>query len=162
MRKLAVTLVVLVALTAMARAVPYLFATEYLPYHAQVAGRAWSDVDPRMQVLLVGMVKVIGAGNLAVAVALLLFGWQAFKGAAWAAWAVLAVGACLWGPSLFATVAVRAANPQAQTPVGMTALAIALLALAAGLFWFDGRRQSPAPGGGEATPTAAGGSSPAA
>lgn len=143
MRKLAVTLVVLVALTAIATASRYLFGTEFMPYHAAVAGSAWRDIDPRMQVLVLAMMKVMGAGNIAVATALLLFAWQAAKGVAWAGWAALAVGACLWVPTLYATFAARAANPNAQTPAAMTALALSLLAIAAALLWLDTRRRKP-------------------
>lgn len=135
MRKLAVALLVLVALGAIQWAAKYMFATEFMPYHATVVGRSWAEVDQNTQTLLLAMLKVIGAGFLAVGVSLLCFAYRAAKGERWPAWAALLAGAALWVPTLYVTLAVRASRPEAQTPFGATLVALLMLAAAAVLLW---------------------------
>jgi len=131
MRKVAVVLLVLVAAGALQSAAKYMFATEFMPYHAVVVGRSWVELDANTRSLLLAMMKVMGAGNLAIAAALLCFAYRAAKGERWAAWAALLTGACLWIPTLYVTLALRAARPEAQTPSGLTLAALVLLAAAA-------------------------------
>ncbi|MBH3407712.1 hypothetical protein I5P86_21875 [Pseudomonas glycinae] len=46
----------------------YLSRTMYMPYHEIAVGRSWSEVDPPMQLLLLALIKVVGATSLALSV----------------------------------------------------------------------------------------------
>lgn len=136
MRKLAVGLLILVALGSLQSAVRYLFATEFMPYHAVIVGKGWAQVEPNTQFMLLTLIRAMGAGMLAVSAAILLFAYRASRGERWAGRAALCVGACIWIPSLYLTIAARVYNAQAQTPSATTAGALLLLAVAAAMLWF--------------------------
>jgi hypothetical protein len=60
--------------------IAYLSRSDFMPYHSIAVARPWSEVEPRMQVLLLALIKVTGWAWLAVATAgfLLLYHlfWQ--------------------------------------------------------------------------------------
>ncbi|MCY1395893.1 hypothetical protein D3C76_540470 [compost metagenome] len=47
----------------------YLKRTDFMPYHSVAVARPWNEVDPRMQVLLLALIKVTGWAWLAIALA---------------------------------------------------------------------------------------------
>lgn len=54
----------------------YLKRSDFMPYHGIAIDRSWDKVEPRMQVLLMALIKVIGWAWLATAVAgFLLLYW---------------------------------------------------------------------------------------
>jgi hypothetical protein len=135
MRKLAVALLVVVALGSSQSALRYLFATEFMPYHAVIIGKSWAQIDPSTQFMLLTMMKAMGAGTLAVAMAILCFAYRAAIGERWAGWAALFVGSCIWVPVLYLTMAAKAAKPQAQPPSEVVLGSLLLLLAAAILLW---------------------------
>ena len=135
MRKIAVSLLVLCGLAAAVTGAKYFFATEFMPYHAAVAGRTWAQLDQGTQTIISGMLKVIGAGFLGGGVSLLCFAYPAAKGERWPAWGALLVGASVWGPTLYVTILLRQANPGAETPMVPSALVLLLIVVAALLLW---------------------------
>jgi hypothetical protein len=74
MLNLALAAVLLVALGAILFGVRYMRREAYLPYHAAVAGKSFVDLDPGVQVIILGMLKIIGGGFVTLGVALL---WRA-------------------------------------------------------------------------------------
>ena len=60
----------LAALLAVAFGIRYLLAREFMPYHSEVIGKPWSMLEPRLQVIIVGMLRVAGAGLLGCGCAL--------------------------------------------------------------------------------------------
>jgi hypothetical protein len=60
--------------------IAYLSRSDFMPYHGIAVARPWSEVEPRMQVLLLALIKVTGWAWLAVATAgfllLYLLFWQ--------------------------------------------------------------------------------------
>jgi hypothetical protein len=60
--------------------IAYLSRSDFMPYHSIAVARPWSEVEPRMQVLLLALIKVTGWAWLAVATAgfllLYLLFWQ--------------------------------------------------------------------------------------
>jgi len=83
----------LAAALAASFGVVYLLSTQFMPYHAQAIGRDWQDLDANLQVLLLAMIKVIGAGYLVGAVVmtmLLIIPWR--RGDPWARWTVFVQG----------------------------------------------------------------------
>jgi hypothetical protein len=47
----------------------YLKRSDFMPYHGIAIDRRWSEVEPRMQVLLLALIKVAGSAWLALALA---------------------------------------------------------------------------------------------
>ena len=60
-------------------ALAYLLRSEFLPYHRIAVGRNWSDVDARMRVLLIALIKVAGSAWLALGLAALLLLYLLFS-----------------------------------------------------------------------------------
>jgi hypothetical protein len=71
MINLALAAVLLVALGAILFGVGYMRRDAYLPYHAAVAGKPFIDLDPRVQAIILGMLRIIGGGFATPGVALL-------------------------------------------------------------------------------------------
>ncbi len=61
-------------------AAAYLKRSEFMPYHGEAVGLAWGGVPPRMQVLLMALIKVVGAGWIALAGAGVMLAWLIFFG----------------------------------------------------------------------------------
>jgi hypothetical protein len=135
MKKIGVSLLVLCGLAAAATGARYFFATEFMPYHAAVAGRTWPQIDQGTQTVISGMLKVIGAGFLGGGVSLLCFAYSAARGERWPALGALLVGMSVWGPTLYVTILLRQASPGAETPMVPSILILLLIVVAALLLW---------------------------
>ena len=48
-------------------AIAYLSRSEFMPYHSVAIARPWSEVDSRMQLLLLALIKVVGSASVALA-----------------------------------------------------------------------------------------------
>lgn len=131
MIKLAVALILLVSATSIAFGLRYLFAKEYMPYHAQLTQYPWSAIPPRLQAIILGMLKILAAGMLAVGIALAWLTLPLCKGESWASWAILSVIAANGLISIYVTVILRKIEPTAKTNVAaaISGVAIVLIAL---------------------------------
>src|SRR5258708_27116803 len=69
MLDLALTAVLLVALAGIVFGVRYMRRDAFLPYHAAVAGKSWSELDPGVHIIILGMLKIIGRVFAALCVA---------------------------------------------------------------------------------------------
>ena len=130
MQTVALVSLVLAALLALAFGVRYLLTKTFMPYHATVLGKSWTDLEPRLQIIILGMLKVAGAGLLGYGVALLWLLLPLQRGEAWAAWAVLTVSLVVIGPILYVVVSLRRIEPSAKTPIVPTLLVLALVVVA--------------------------------
>lgn len=135
MRKLALTLIVLSAIGAAAMGARYLMATEFMPYHAAVAGKSWSQLEPGVQAIVLGMLRILGASFTAFAIALLAFAWGGWRGERWPAVGAAFTGLVLAVPTLYVTLHLRTVNPRAETPVGLTAVLLTLVLSGCLLLW---------------------------
>jgi hypothetical protein len=133
MLNLALAAVLLVALGAILFGVRYMRREAYLPYHAAVAGKSFSELDPGVQVVILGMLKIIGGGFATLGVALLWLCFALHEGARWAPWAIPTVSAAALGPMLHVAVKLRTFRPGAQTPVGPTLAMMTLIVIGVGL-----------------------------
>lgn len=133
MLNLALAAVLLVALGAILFGVRYMRRDAYLPYHAAVAGKSFADLDPGVQAVILGMLKIIGGGFVTLGVALLWLCFALHKGGGWAPWAILSVSAVALGPMLHVAVRLRALRPEAQTPVRPTLAMMVLIVAGVGL-----------------------------
>jgi hypothetical protein len=91
----------------------------YLPYHAVVAGKPFAELDPGVQAIILGMLKIIGGGFATLGVTLLWLCFALHEGERWAPWAILTISAAALVPMLYVATT-RTFRPGAPTPVRPT------------------------------------------
>ncbi len=106
--------------------VRYLFARQFMPYHATVAGKSWQQLETGVRTIILGMLRIIGGALAAYGLALLWLLVPLRDGQAWAAWAALTLTAVCVLPTLYVTIALRRAAPSAATPIAPAAAVLAL------------------------------------
>lgn len=116
------------ALASLFFGIRYLFTKEFMPYHAVVAGHAWSELDVGLQTIILGMLRIVGGGLTTYGLALLWLLIPLGQHAPWAAWAVISITVTSVLPTLYVTVWLRRFAPAARTPV-VPAVAVFALAL---------------------------------
>ena len=121
----------LVTLCSLAFGALYLVRSSFMPYHRAAVGKPWHELDPRLQALLLGLMRVAGGGLLTGGIALAILLLIPFReGEAWSRWAVPLIGFLLVLPTLYATVYIRL-RTGARTPVWVSLAGVALVALGA-------------------------------
>ena len=128
----------LAGLLALAFGLRYLFTREFMPYHAAVLGKPWAELEPRLQAIILGMLRVAAGGLLGFGCTLFWLLLPLQRGEAWAAWAALTISLVVTAPVLYVVVWLRRVAPGAKTPVIPT-LAGMVLALVGALAFFAGR-----------------------
>lgn len=120
-----------IAASSLAFGLRYLFAREYLFYHAQLTGLAWTEIPYHYQAIILGMLKMVGAGLLAFGLALAWLVLPFSRGESWSFWAILSLVSVHGFISIYVTIALRKLNPAAQTNVfaSCAGVAIAMAAL---------------------------------
>ena len=83
MQTLALVALGAAALLVLAFGARYVLTREFMPYQATVLGRPWSELDSRLQKMILGMLKVAGGGLLGYGVALLWLLLPLQRGEAW-------------------------------------------------------------------------------
>ena len=138
MQILSLSAFALAGLLAIAFGLRYLLTREFMPYHAQVLGQPWSVLEPRLQTIILGMLRVAGAGLLSSGCAVLWLLLPVGRGESWAAWAALTVLLAVTAPILHVVLWLRRQSPGARTPVVPTVAAMSLALVATAAF-FIGR-----------------------
>jgi hypothetical protein len=133
MLNLALAAVLVVALAGIVFGVRYMRREAFLPYHAAVAGKSWTELDPGVQIVILGMLRIIGGGFAAFGVTLLWLCLALHGGARWAPWAILTISAVVLGPMLYVAIKLRSFRPEAQTPVRPTVVMMVLIVVGVGL-----------------------------
>lgn len=118
----------------------YLSRSMFMPYHAIAVGRSWPEVDRPMQLLLLALIKVVGAASLALSIAgyfqlYLLFSrqWTFFVLLAFQGYCLIAIAP----PVVVAMYVRRRSNAHPPILSGYFSL---LLTLAGFMFaWLSGR-----------------------
>ncbi len=136
MLKLSLVPLLLAALVSVFFGIRYLLTREYMPYHAVVTGKAWSQLEPGVQTAIRGMLRIVGGGILAYGLALLWLLLPLNRGEPWAAWAALTISAAILVPTLYVTVMLRRFQPKAKTPIIPTAIVLALVLAGVGTSFF--------------------------
>ena len=131
----ALALLLLVVILGLVLGLKYLLATSFTAYHAQVVGKPWEQLEPRVQAIIVGMLRVIGGGFLGLAATVAWLAYALLAGARWAPWALATITLITLLPALSAALSLRKVEPQANTPVIPSIVAIGLVLLGAGLGW---------------------------
>jgi hypothetical protein len=136
MLNLALAAMLLVALAGIVFGVRYMRRDAFLPYHAAVTGKSWVELDPGVQVVILGMLRIIGGGFVTLGVTLLWLCPALHEGARWAPWAILTISAVALGPMLYVAIKLRSFRPEAQTPVRPTLAMMVLIVVGVGLSLF--------------------------
>jgi hypothetical protein len=105
----------------------YVLTREFMPYHAAVLGKPWSQLDSRLQSIILGMLKVAGGGLLGYGFALLWLLLPLQRGEVWAAWAALTISLAVISPILLTVVWLRRIERDAKTPIIPTLVVLALV-----------------------------------
>ena len=129
MAALSSILISLAALVSIAFGIRYFLTRQFMPYHATVSGRSWTELERGVQTAILGMLKIVGGGLATYGAAMLWLLWPLGHGEKWAAWAMLTVSATTLLPTLYVTIWLRRFAPEAKTPVAPT-LAVLVLVLA--------------------------------
>ena len=116
--------------------VRYFFTKEFMPYHAVVAGKAWSQLDAGLQTIILGMLRIVGGGLTTYGLALLWLLLPLSRHEAWAAWAALSITLTAVVPTLYVTVMLRRFEPSARTPIVPASIVLALAVVGAGAALF--------------------------
>ena len=121
----------LAALLSAAFGVTYLVRPRFMPYHQEALGVPWPQVDPRLQTLLLGLMRTAGGGLMASALAIAFMLWIPVRaGEVWVLYAIPVVGLTTAAPALNATILVRR-RTGARTPVLPAAAGVGLILLGA-------------------------------
>lgn len=82
----------------------YLLSNKMMPYHAQVIGKNWTELDRGSQLLIVGLMEVIAAGTIAIGIMVLVLLFIPFRrGEHWTNWTIFLGGIIYSGICFFAT-----------------------------------------------------------
>ena len=104
----------------------YLARNQFMPYHAEALSLSWSELDEKMQVLIIALMRAAGGGFLATGLAIFVLLIIPFKaGDTWAIYTIPALCLCLSGGTLYATLLVKTKTP-GRPPVFLSFLALAL------------------------------------
>jgi hypothetical protein len=120
----------LAAVLALAFGARYVLTKAFMPYHAAVLDKSWPALEPRLQIIILGMLKVAGGGLLGYGVSLLWLLLPLQRGELWAAWAALTISLAVVGPILYVVVSLRRIEPRAKTPIVPTLVVLALVMIA--------------------------------
>lgn len=134
MQTIALGLFGLLALVALGFAARYLRARSFMPYHQVIVGRPWEQIEPRLQAVLVGMLRTIGGGLLVCGVALLWLLLPLSRGEPWAAWAAASVVLASGLPTALVLRSLQRLEPAARPPLAPTLASLVVAAVALVLF----------------------------
>lgn len=139
--KIALSCDLIVALTAVAVGLVYLFSPRVMPYHQRVLGIEWSQLDPGIQLILLGLLRGTGLAalvtGLAVAILLLI---PFRRGEPWARWAIAGLALTVLVPGAWTARGLELASG-AATPWQLLVAGIALVLAG---FLLSGDLQPPA------------------
>ena len=120
-------------LIAIAFGLRYMFATQFMEYHATVVGRTWADVPAGMQAIVLGMYTIMGGGFITYGAALLWLLLPLRDGEQWAAMAALTLSVTALVPVIYVTLWLRRIQPGARTPVLPAVIVFVLAVVGAGI-----------------------------
>jgi len=97
----------------------YSTRTEVMPYHLEVLGMSWGEIQPQVQFMLLAFLHGGGAGALANGAALMFLLFVPFKNREnWSRWALSVIGLVASLPMLYIVLKVKFETP-ASPPLGV-------------------------------------------
>jgi hypothetical protein len=132
---LAVICFSMVILIGMVFAFLYLFRGKFMPYHADAVETSWEELDQRIRVLILALMRVAGGGWMASSVAIGTFlVFYILEGGLRAPLALTITGLAVCIPTLLATLLVKR-RTQATPPVFAVLFAMVLLLAGWAIAW---------------------------
>jgi len=128
LKNIAFILYAITALISFAFGLIYLFRDRFLPYHSVAVEKSWDQLDSKIQILILALLKVCGGGMLCNALAistLLIFSFHS----QWANFALLVIGLSETIPTFIATMIVKHGT-KASPPWLITLITIILIIIA--------------------------------
>ncbi len=118
----------------------YVTTTRFMPYHAEALATPWEALPAHHQGFVLGVIKGLGAGSIAVTLALAILLLVPFRrGDAWARWAIPIVGAVFTSLTAYAAYTIDVRTP-ASTPWRETLVLVALFGVGAAVSNWPGRK----------------------
>jgi hypothetical protein len=127
-------LYVLLAVVALGFSVKYLRARTFMPYHETIIQKPWSAIEPRIQAVIRGMLRIIGGGLLVAGISLAWFLIPLCEGKPWAAFAATSIVLASSTPTLVVLRSLKQLEPAADPPILPTAASVLVSLLALVLF----------------------------
>jgi hypothetical protein len=125
--RIAFGIYLLVALLTISLGLVHLFSPKFMSYHQEAIGKGWAELEPRMQILFLALMKGFGGGALGTGLALgMLTLMPIRRGNLWVRWVIPIIGLVFYVPVLYAALIVRWGT-QAPTPWRWVLLLIILL-----------------------------------
>ena len=109
----------------------YLMARKFTTY-VKVVGKPWSQLEVRVQAIILGMLRIIGGGFITYGLALLWILVPLNEKQWWAPWAVLTMTVATLAPVLHVMLWLRRLEPSARTPIVPAIVVLVLALLGAG------------------------------
>ncbi len=133
----------LVSLISLGLGSIYVFSDSFMPYHGQALQLQWSELDGSLQVLILALMDVAGAGWITLGLVIIVLLIGPFRSQQrWARFLIPGAIVVFYGPTLMATLNVTNLTP-ATAPWYGNALAIfaAIAGLAVDAPWISRDRQ---------------------
>jgi hypothetical protein len=128
--KIAFWLNILVSIALIAIGLRYLLSSQIMPYHLQVIGRSWNDLEPRLQMMLLGLLRLGGIAQLSTGIALGILTLIPFRRRQrWAYWAIPIIGFIYGAPIAYGAYALHSST-QAATPWKVVVIILLVLLVA--------------------------------
>lgn len=105
----------------------FMTRSEFMPYHSKVIGKDWNDLEPNLQLLLLGLMRIAGSGFLLIGISnfiLLFIPFRAHE--TWALFTIPIIGGIFLSTLLYVTTKVKRNTP-ASPPVGLSALGLIMV-----------------------------------
>jgi hypothetical protein len=105
----------------------YFFSHEMMPYHKQVIGKNWGEIERGIQVIILALMESVGAACLTIGFTVLILLFIPFRrGEIWANWTIFLGGIVFSGLAFFITFKVHLAT-NASTPCYLFLLTTVLI-----------------------------------
>ena len=102
----------IVSLISLTLGAIYIFSDAFMPYHADALQTSWSETDAPLQVLILALMDVAGAGWITLGLVILVLLFGPFRGGRrWARLLIPAAILAFYVPTLTATVNVTLLTP---------------------------------------------------
>jgi hypothetical protein len=107
----------------------YFFSTKMMPYHAQVIGKNWAELDRGIQLIILALMQVFGAGAITVGIICLVVLFIPFRrGERWANWTLFLAAIVYSGLGFFVTFKVYlTTNVSTPWPLNIILMVLGLL-----------------------------------
>lgn len=115
-RKIAFTCYLIIGVVSVLFGLVYLFRSEFMPYHSQAIGMRWEMLAPHLQILMLGFVRMGGAGMLTTGLTVIILLLIPFRrGEVWVLWALPTLCFLFHVPIFLATLNINNNTP-AESP----------------------------------------------